>query len=189
MLLYRILVSSQKMKIRRARSTNQRELINDSHYNQITENNYDVISLMEIRRPLQWLIRLFHGNELPLQHLFCHLDGKIKEPNEFKGETGQKLENCANLPVVAFLTIEHNLPHLENKNDLSTDQKYLMDVCITVSSGNCSLDFSFKIPEKIAHSRSLTLANRMLRLYVSTGNPTENLTTLTEYIMKVYVLV
>ena len=62
-----------------------------------------------------------------------------------------------------------------------------MDVCITESSGNCSLDLSLRNPEKIAHSRSLTLANRVLRLYVATGNPTENLKTLTMYSMKVYV--
>ena len=42
-------------------------------------------------------------------------------------------------------------------------------------------------PEKIAHSRSLTLAIRVLRLYVATGNLTENLKTLTMYIMKIYV--
>ena len=61
-----------------------------------------------------------------------------------------------------------------------------MDMCIAVSSGNCSLDLSLRNPKKIAHSRSLTLANHALRLYVTTGNPTENLKALTEYIMKVY---
>ena len=59
-----------------------------------------------------------------------------------------------------------------------------MDMCIVVSSGSCSLDLSLRIPEKIAHSGLLTLANHVLRLYVATGNPTENLKTLTEYIMK-----
>lgn len=129
---------------------------------------------------------MFHGNELPLRHLFCHLDGKTKGPNEFKGEIGQQLENCANLPVVTFLPIENNLPLLENINDLSTDQKYLLDMCIAVSSGNCSLDLSLRNPGKLAHSRWLTLANCILRLYVATENPTENLKTLAEYIVKVY---
>ena len=89
--------------------------------------------------------------------------------------------------MVAFLTIENNILHLKNKNDLSTDQKYLMHVCIAVSSGNCSLDLSLRNPEKIAHSRSLILANPVLRLCVATGNSTENLKTLTMYIMKVHV--
>ena len=80
--------------------------------------------------------------------------------------------------MVVFLSIENNLPHLENKNDFSTDQKCLMDMCIAVSSGSCSLDLSLRNPETIAHSGSLTLANRVLRLYVATGNPKENLKTL-----------
>ena len=73
-----------------------------------------------------------------MRHLFCYLNVKTKEPNEFKGQIGQKLESCANVPVVVFLSIEklencanlavvvflsieNNLPHLENKNDLTTD--------------------------------------------------------------------
>ena len=59
-----------------------------------------------------------------------------------------------------------------------------MDMCIAVSSGSCSLDLSLRNPKKIAHSGSLTLANRVHRLYVATGNPTENLKTLTEYNIK-----
>ena len=74
---------------------------------------------------------MFYGNELPLRHLFCHLNVKTKEPNELKGEIGQKLESCANLPVVAFLPTENNLPYLKNKNDLNTDQKYLME-CVSL---------------------------------------------------------
>ena len=119
-----------------------------------------------------------------MRHFFCHLNVKTKGPNECKGQIGQKLESYAILPVVVFLPIENNLRHLENKNDLSIDQKYLIDMCIAVSSGSCSLDLSLRNPENFAHSGSLTLANRVLRLYVATGNPTENLKTLTEYIMK-----
>ena len=88
--------------------------------------------------------------------------------------------------MVAFLPIENNLSHLENKNDFSADKKYLMNVCIAAYSGNSSQDLSLWNPKKIAHSSSLTLANHVLRLYVATGSHTENLKTLTEYIMKEY---
>ena len=99
-------------------------------------------------------------------------------------QIGLKLKSCANLPVVFFLSIEKNLPHLENKNDLSADQKYLMDMYIAVLSESFALDLPLRNPEKIAHSGSLTLANCVLRLHVATGNPTENLKTLTEKNMK-----
>ena len=86
--------------------------------------------------------------------------------------------------MVTFLRIENKLPHLENKNDLTTGHNYLMDVCTAVSNRNYSLDLSSRNPEKIAHFRSLILANSVLRLYVATENSTKNLTTLTTYIMK-----
>ena len=97
----------------------------------------------EIGSPLKWIICSLCGNELPI---FYHLDGKTKEPSELKNEICQKLENFANFSVVAFLPIESNLSLLKNKNDLSTDQKYLMHVCIAVSNGNCSLDLSLRNP-------------------------------------------
>ena len=54
----------------------------------------------------------------------------MKESNECKDKIGQQLENCANLPVVTFLHIENNRTILEDKNKLSTDLKYSLDMCI-----------------------------------------------------------
>lgn len=42
-------------------------------------------------------------------------------------------------------------------------------------------------PGTIHHARWLTTANRILRLYVSTSNPSNSLSILVDYIMKVYV--
>ena len=38
----------------------------------------------------------------------------------------------------------------------------------------------------MAHSRWLTTANRILRLYISTDEPSENLNTIAQFLMKVY---
>ena len=38
----------------------------------------------------------------------------------------------------------------------------------------------------MAHSRWLTTANRLLRLYISSSQPSQSLVTLVEYIVKVY---
>ena len=73
----------------------------------------------EIGKPFTVANLFVYGNELSLRHLFCHLNVKTKEPIELKDKIGEKLESCANLPVVAFSPIENNLPYLENKNDLS----------------------------------------------------------------------
>uniref|UniRef100_A0A8D9BH13 Uncharacterized protein n=1 Tax=Cacopsylla melanoneura TaxID=428564 RepID=A0A8D9BH13_9HEMI len=41
-------------------------------------------------------------------------------------------------------------------------------------------------PGKMAHSRWLTTANRILQLYVSTNNPSEGLKLLAQFVIKVY---
>lgn len=53
-------------------------------------------------------------------------------------------------------------------------------------SGCCSDDLANRDPGKISHARWLTTANRILRVYVSSENPSENLKILTKYIVLVY---
>src|ERR1043165_5375508 len=67
-----------------------------------------------------------------------------------------------------------------------SDEQYMYDMCIAVSSGQCSPDLALQKPGPIVHSRWLTMANRVLRLCVATNNPSDNLQTLVVYVMKVY---
>ena len=46
---------------------------------------------------------------------------------------------------------------------------------------------SYKFPENFNHSRWVTTANRVLRLYVATQDPARNLCDVMNYIMVVYV--
>ena len=70
--------------------------------------------------------------------------------------------------------------------DLSRDQQYLWEMCDSVSKGLCSLDLSKKNPGALNHSRWLTTANRLLRLYVASDKPSANLVHLVNYIVRVY---
>lgn len=81
-----------------------------------------------------------------------------------------------------------NLPDLsENVVEvLSTDQKYLYEICQSVSIGSCTPLQANRQPGKIAHWRWLTSVNRILRLCISTLNPSENLELLFKYVVKVY---
>ena len=130
---------------------------------------------------------MFHGNELSLRHLFQHLDGKASSPHGFSGSIGKQLEACEHLPTIHFERLDGNLPAMteETVNDLSTDQKYLLEICQAVCSGVCSVSLSRRNPGRIAHSRWLTMANRILRLYVGSENPSPQLKTLAKYIVKV----
>ena len=53
-------------------------------------------------------------------------------------------------------------------------------------TGNCSAEVARRDPGTISHSRWITTANRILRLYVSTDEPSEALQILVMYITKVY---
>lgn len=138
-------------------------------------------------RPLQWLICSLHANELTLRHLFQHLDGTTTGPNSFKGPIGKALANCELLPIVIFHPIQCNLPEIsKSKQELSTDQLYLLEICQSINNGSLDENLAKRNPGKIVQSRWLTTANRLLRLYVSTETPSENLRILVTFILTVY---
>lgn len=150
-------------------------------------NKNGVITKLErnLKRPLQWFVCMLHANELPLRHLLQHLDGETTGPRAFGGSIGKSLSSCEKLPIVEFSKINGELPVI-SEAELSTDQKYLYDMCVAVNTGNCSFVLSKRDPGKIVHSRWLTTANRILRLYVATSEPNQNLMTLATFIIKVY---
>ena len=88
--------------------------------------------------------------------------------------------------VTEFASIEVNLPEIQ-VDDLSTDQKYLYQIHQAVSRGDVPGDLAMRNPGNLNHSRWVTAANRILRLYVSTARPSEHLRLIVDFIMKVYV--
>lgn len=73
------------------------------------------------------------------------------------------------------------------KRDFSTDVQYLYNMANAISNGICPVDLANKKAGPISHSRWLTKASRLLRLYVTTNKPSNNLKILVIYIIKVYV--
>ena len=59
--------------------------------------------------------------------------------------------------------------------DLSHDQEYLYDICLGVIDGSLEEDFECREPGALCHSRWLTLANRILLLYITSRNPSKAL--------------
>lgn len=146
-----------------------------------------VLALIEQRlgRNLQWQICLLHFNELPLRHLFMLLDGQTTGPNTFAGPIGNMLADCETKPIVKFRKIKAELPNIDS-TDLSTDQKYLLDMCRAISAGSVPDDLTHRNPGALNHSRWITAGNRILRLYVATSQPNVNLVTITKYVINVY---
>jgi hypothetical protein len=118
--------------------------------------------------------------------LVHELDGKTTGPTGFSGSIGKKLPNCEQTPVVASESVPSEEIQID-LNDLSTDQKYLLEIYQAVSSGVCDNALAVKNPGKMGHSRWLTTANRILRLYISEEEPSTALVDIVSYIMRVYV--
>lgn len=113
------------------------------------------------------------------------MDGSTTGPRAFAGPIGKALQKCEDLPVVKFRRIECNLSFVTSTH-LSTDQQYLLDICRAIDLGECSASLEKHNPGKLVHSRWLTTGNRILRLYMASDRPSENLVILTTFVSKVY---
>ncbi|GBM51049.1 hypothetical protein AVEN_123865-1 [Araneus ventricosus] len=126
-------------------------------------------------------------NELPLRHLLNPLNGATTGPKEFCLPIGKANKTCEELPIAPFSSISvENIPDNIDRMVLSNDQQYLYDICLAISRGECYSDLALRKPFPVAHSRWLTTAGRILKLYVVTEKPSDNLIILATYIMKVY---
>ncbi|GBO04215.1 hypothetical protein AVEN_101116-1 [Araneus ventricosus] len=86
-----------------------------------------------LNRPLQWFVCQLPANELPLRHLFAHVDKTTTGPRSLTGEIRKSLAGCEKLSVVSSTPIENTLCEVTNKKDLSTDQLYLMEICEVIN--------------------------------------------------------
>jgi len=89
-----------------------------------------------LHRPRQWIVCLFHANELPLGHVFATLvDGFTCGPNTFTGLIGNCLHGPAStwsvgqfeqiaMPASSFPKVPTHAV-----DDLSTDQHYAYRIC------------------------------------------------------------
>ena len=102
-----------------------------------------VIKRLELflERPLQCIVCLLHLNELLFRHLFDAIDGKTTGPATFAGEIGKQIKNKVHqLQLVSFQAVSSDIPQFSSQvvNDLSTDQRYLSEMCQAISMGKVS---------------------------------------------------
>ena len=89
------------------------------------------------------------------------------------------------MPVVKFEKIDAEIIDFESTN-LSSDQTYLLKITNAVITGHVDERLTKASPGKLCHSRWLTMANRLIRLYISTELPSLDLKLLVQYVVKVY---
>ena len=124
-----------------------------------------------------------------------YLDGKTTSDNTFSGPLGKELNNVVNLeinPRFKPITVGPTLIELEQEiiEDLSTDQKYGYRIVMAIRAGKIAVDLANMDIGPVCHSRWLTTANRLLRLYVSKhgfkGKNLLNLKLIVEFVIGVY---
>ena len=161
-----------------------------------TGKNNGIIRNIEnhIQRPVQWLICLLHCNELTLRKLIEVVEGRTTGPKTSEGKISDMLEfEPQQKPIIDFTPVPGVLLKLADNvmNDLSTDQMYLLKICLLIqrgykSNGNYISYLQFAQPGSISHARWLTKANRVLRLYVSQKRPSKNLKRIVKFIVNFY---
>ena len=158
----------------------------------------------QLGRPCQRIVCLLHHCELPFRKLFEALDGQTSGPNSFCGPIGQMAStNVWEMSPLSFEPIHINdIPDLtpEVLEKLSTDARYLYDMCNLVNYGtgntktsiygtNVGMDILHKKIGPLCHSRWLTLASRILRMYVAMDSKSplySKVQLLAKYIVGVY---
>lgn len=129
---------------------------------------------------------MLHGIELLLRTLIENLDGPYKSKNQLSGPIGKVLNECEKLQVVGCEAINFPCDVVDDNIILSTDQKYLFEMCKAISVGCVHPSLAARKCGPINKARWVTTACRYLRVYVAEENPSENFQTIIQFILKVY---
>ena len=143
-------------------------------------NNEGALVYLELLlgKPLHWFICMLHGCELPFRALVRKLDGGTSGPLSLKGPIGSSLgEELTEEPVVNFRSIPNpDFPTVaeEDSYELSKAQRYTYRMCRAIISGEMPPGLADEEPGAYHGARWNTLANRLMRKYVSTPRPSRN---------------
>lgn len=147
-----------------------------------------------------WDICLLHTNELPLRHVMKNEGMETTGANSFRGEIGDLIKDEVNLYEVnegfEVLNCGCELREIPEDivTDLSKDQKYLYRIVKMIVSGELNHDVLKQVIGPVNHSRWLTIASRLCRLWVSKHNMRRNslnyksLKVIVSYIVSVYAV-
>ena len=140
-------------------------------------NNEGALVYLEklLGKPLHWFICMLHGCELPFREIVRTKDGGTTGPLSLGGPIGSTLdEDLTELEVVNFQSVPNpDFPTVaeEDSYDLSKDQDYTYRMSHAIMSGIMPPGLPYEDPGLFSPARWGTLANRLMRKYVSTPRP------------------
>ncbi|GBL94754.1 hypothetical protein AVEN_244739-1 [Araneus ventricosus] len=106
--------------------------------------------------------------------------------NLFNGPVEQQLTCDEKLPMADYESIYCSIPDID-RNLLSKDQQYLLDISNAITLRHCPEDLANRDSGPLFHSRWLTAADRVLRLCISSSDPSGNLIEIVGFILKSYM--
>ncbi|GBM93426.1 hypothetical protein AVEN_268466-1 [Araneus ventricosus] len=116
-----------------------------------------------LNRPLQWFVCQLHTNDLPLRHLFTHVDRTTTGPRSLIGEIRKSLAGCEKLSVVSCTPIENTLCEVTNKKDLTNPSNELITLVVFILRVGAPSWFRIKVHHSIKDG-----ASHLLHLISST---------------------
>ncbi|GBN62338.1 hypothetical protein AVEN_243262-1 [Araneus ventricosus] len=121
-----------------------------------------------LNRPLQWLVCQLHANELPLRHLFAHVDRTTTGPRSLTGEIRKSLERSK----------DQDNPEESDEEDDSTDLvSYAGTVSATLhGTARCGYTDRSDVYVALAENRIMQIYKTIFgkRLLNNTGLDDEN---------------
>ena len=126
-----------------------------------------------------------------MRHIIRDLDGSTSSATKLSGPIGEQLDAQPDLyrqDPVQFEPIPHKYsrPDSEQFEDLSYDQRLLLEYWLGIGSGRVDDNFVKRKPGPLNMARWLTTATRILILYTRTVNPSETLKVIVTFIVKSY---
>ncbi|GBN55321.1 hypothetical protein AVEN_206273-1 [Araneus ventricosus] len=165
-----------------ARSWNEDQPPRFTHHNpKVTKTIPDTLTRSRPDDASNLTSRAKEEEILPLQH---QLERKSSGPSSYTGDR-RNLKGSEKLLLGAFNRIECELSDTDPTN-LSCDQKYLLDICTAISSSVVSSDLAKRQPGMLNLALWLTTANQILKLYISTSDPSNKSSIFVAFILSFY---
>ena len=122
------------------------------------------------RQPVHRYICQLHVNELHWREVYVKLDGNTTDSKSFSGPIGKMVAGAVETaPVVDFNPVPGGVESADSDAlfQLSHGQSLLYQLAVGMQSGHVPASVANRKTGPLNHARCLTLACRVLRVYVS----------------------
>ena len=144
---------------------------------------------MQLGWHLQLFVCLLHANELPIRHLVRNWTVVLKVRMHFLGRLAEFNPVVKNYLLCSLNSSSLIIVHLSIEPisiQIRDHRSDLFNIYEAISSEHCRDDLALEKPRPVIYARWLTTANRLLRWYMATKNPNDDLVKLTTYVVHVY---